>query len=147
MENQISSDGYIYFRTKETQLDHVTREFSFEKNAPFWPNPQGIFFSSPNIEAHVGLQSDTSPLSRRPSPSKKTLTAPSGGLYVSMASTLPYSPTSESCPFDSHNMFSWPNSATDSDHSTQTLSLSSFLNWECPLGGTNCPCHPSSAEC
>ena len=25
IEDQIASDGYVYFRTKETQLDHVTR--------------------------------------------------------------------------------------------------------------------------
>ena len=37
MENEIASDGYIYFRTKETELVHLTREFSLEKNAPVWP--------------------------------------------------------------------------------------------------------------
>ena len=36
MENQIASED-IYFRTKETQLDHVTREFSLEKNAQVRP--------------------------------------------------------------------------------------------------------------
>ena len=36
-EIQIASEGYIYFRTKETQLDHVTREFRVAWNAPVWP--------------------------------------------------------------------------------------------------------------
>ena len=34
---QIASEGYIYFRTKETQLDHVTREFRVAWNALVWP--------------------------------------------------------------------------------------------------------------
>ena len=34
-ENQIASEGYIYFCIKETQLDHVTREFSLERTLRF----------------------------------------------------------------------------------------------------------------
>ena len=41
MENQIASED-IYFRTKETQLDHVTREFSLEKNAQVRPKAASI---------------------------------------------------------------------------------------------------------
>ena len=31
LENQIASDGYIYFRTKEPQLDHVAENLVWKK--------------------------------------------------------------------------------------------------------------------